>query len=1077
MKTLFSVVKPYFGKLHIRHLKAFAFGVLCVSSAAVMATGTATRTCTWTGGGHDGSFKNAANWEDGIVPEVGVTNEIWLAAQDEATIFNDIGPLVATRLHVWRADGSSSELMLDGSAFELTNPGGVGRKNFHVCALSNGCPLTIKQPLTFSATASSALYHSEPLTLDGVVTVLSDSFMFAGRSDTSNTTTLNSTLTAKDIYAYGKGPVAFNRPVSVRTMMPGRYDTADVWNFYSSGNEVDDVLLCYYGAVHARVANAFPSGFVFRWWTVSGEGGYPTTAATSSNDNDRYLLYADQVCDRIESDKLTNSGGRILFRNRISSASGNPVLTLKGTSNALSYGVLESKGTTTLSVVWDPVGAFTQTFVDQRHTMAGELVVRGGILASSGTNSFSKVTALRVMDGAKFAVVSSSDNAAVNPFSGTTDLFISGTGAVEVPSGVTMTVQGAMVKGVLMSEGTYQALDGSDAVARKVAWVTGGGLVSVAARSGTSWAAAEDGDWGDAENWSHGLPSDASPTYVAVEGAAYKVTMKNGDAWPRTLVIHGSSATVAVGEGQSIEYNGSGKTASLKIEDGGALSVEGNLVLTNYVGTFAIGSSDTSVTSRFVVSGTALYAPATTSGTDYRIDLNAGGSIDQTGGTLSLVRTGGKGALRQNGGGVQTSGDAIFCLGSPSSSATTSTSFGPGDAVFAGQSVVTNSGKACSWNWGPQTAGESLSISFCDQAAYRMRSDNTVLGTTNGTTILEFDSDVEHNSIGYRLYVRAIGTGIAELCIKKGKITVGERGLDIGDDNKGSTETHGRFALSGGWLYNKAVNGSWTDCGDPNGFSVGYGANATVSSGTIAYGEVYQSGGTNQNVNGTTLVGIGYGSGTVVQACGTYWHDSTSQAFGVGAAGGEGLWIVSNGTLRVKANAYVGGFHTNILTRAERLTRWPDSRHDAKGSFVAAGGLVEFQKDLVLGADGCGTVEVVGSEGSIVVGGALILSNHVANVASGGTLNFICDANGVKPLVVMGHTTFLPGAKMTVDVSGYTGVRPITLLTAAEGLVNPIAPEEIVIVDNVFPKKHASVRLTANGYSLHVGKGLCIIVR
>ncbi len=1060
-----------------RGIRMLCLGVLCTSSVAVMSAAAATRTCTWTGGGHDGSFMNAANWADGIVPEVGVTNEIWLAAQDEATISNDIGPLTATRLHIWRADGSATQLTLDGSAFELTNPGGVGSSGFHVCALSNGCPLTVKQPLTFAAGTSSALYHSGPLTLDGAVTVLSESFMFAGMNGTQNATTLNGTLTAKDVYANGNRQIVFNRPVSVRKLMPGRYSATDGWNFWASGNEIDDLFVCYYASVHARVANVFPAGFVFRWWTVNNQGGYPTSEANSSNDRDCYVLYADQVCDRIESDKLTNSGGRIIFRNRISSASGNPVLTLKGTASALSYGVLESKSSTTLSVVWDPVDAFTQTFADQRHTMAGELVVCGGTLASAGTNSFSKVTALRVMDGAKFAVVSSSDNAAVNPFTGTTDLFITGTGTVEVPSGVTMTVQGALVKGVLMTEGTYQALNGSDAVAMKVAWVTGGGLVSVAARNGTSWAAAEDGNWGDAENWSHGLPSDAGPTYVAVEGAAYKVTMNDGDTWPRTLVIRGLSATVAVGEGQSIEYNGSGKTASLKIEDGGALSVEGNLVLTNYAGTFAIGSSDTSVTSRFVVSGTALYAPGTTSGTDYRIDLNVGGSIDQTGGTLSLVRTGGNGALHQNGGVVLTSGDATFCLGSPSGSSATSTRFESGYAVFSGQSVVTNSGKSSSWVWGPRTAGESLFLGFRDQAAFRINSDNPVLGTANGTTVMEFDSDAEHRFLGYRLYVRATGTGSAELRINRGKVTVGVRGLDIADDNKGSTETHGRLVLSGGWLYNNAANGSWTDRGDPNGFSVGYGANATVSSGTVSYGEVYQSGGTNQNVNGTTLVGIGYGRGSVVQTGGVYWHDSTSEAFGIGAAGGDGLWIVSNGMLRVKSNAYVGGFHTNILTKADKMTRWPDSRHDAKGSFVAAGGQVDFQKNLVLGADGRGAVEVVGSEGSITVGGDLILSNQVENVASGGTLNFICDTNGVKPIVVTGHATFLSGAKMTVDVTGYTGTRAIPLLTAAAGLVNPIDPEDVEIIYNGLPMKRASVRLTANGYSLHIEKGFCIFVR
>lgn len=1032
--------------------------------------------CVWTGAAGDRRFSSPGNWQDGWMPVTDVTRgNLILAADGDTTVTNDIGTIRVKGLYVSQTSDATKTVTVDGSPIVLASVQ-VADKDKTQAALQALCPLTVNADVTFAGT-TSAQYYEANVVYNGTVAVESTETHKLWSANNASATFNKSVFAPQtELKTAGTHDDFFYGPVTARLLSPGTGAAMESFHFYATGNSWESRPLIY-GAVTANGDNVLPANLVFRWSDSSGSD-------YKDNGMHRYILRGDQTCDRIESAAVVSSAGAIRWRNRIHSDTRDVTLTLKGTANATSYGALVSDFSKKLNLVWDPVGNYTQTVGDIQQSMIGEIVVKGGTFASAGTNSFPKVTAVRVADGATFAVTASDYNAAANPFPGKTDLWVSGAGKVSVPAGVTATFSSGLVRGVLQAVGTYQALDGTDGTAKKVGWVVGEGLVRISACDGTSWAdASVSGDWNDPANWSNGLPNPAKPVYLTSEGGAYAVTMKDGDVWPQNLVIRGANAKLVVDIGQAVAFDGSSVTASVSIEEGGTLSVAGSLTLTEFKGTFAIGST-TSATSRLevVTGGSFFYTPRYQNA--YPIAVNVGGAVDVAGGVLTVPTYGSSAnALALKGGALLSSGTGQVVVGPDKLDPKedwASVSFGVGIVDFGGTTVVTNRGKnVANVTLGPSAAGETLQVTFRDAAVYGLRTDGLTVGSPSTTTRLAFESSsVEHGRLGYRLRVRAEGeTGEAELRVSNGKVWNDGRGLDVADDNKADVVTHGRLVQTGGWINNRAANGGWTDQGKPNGLTIGYGANAPGTAGCVAFGEMFLSGGTNQNVNGVTLVGTGYGEGTVVQTGGFNWHDSTSEVFGIGVAGGLGRWTVSNGTLRVKADAYIGGFYTNLLTKAENLTRWPDTRHSATGTLVVAGGTVDFQKNLVLGADGIGTVERIGTDGTFTVGGDLVFSNHVENAQSGGALKLVCTANGVKPVNVTGTARFCADAKMSVDVSGWTNVTRRQWLLKASELENPIAADAVEVTGRTEATREAVVKLTSAGYSVGVPRGMTFVVR
>ena len=1041
---------------------------------------------TWTGDANDGKFSSSANWEDGLspIPTDVTLGKLNLSAKGAGSIANDVGALTVRGLYVGQADGSANPLTLTGEPIAITDSADVTKSSqAYLAVLSNGCPLTVDLPLAFTGT-KVAQYNAASLTLNGNA-FASNATQFTFCSVASSKTTFNGKFEAPQATIFtlgGSRTVDFYGPLVADTLEVGVKGEGETVNFHASGNKVDDLKACLYGSLTLSAMEALPVSYVFRW-----KGDYPSDYKYGK---DLFKLLASQTADRIDAPCMKDGNGAIIPRQNIVSENTKVTLTLKGTDNAVSYGVLKCAEGCDLNLTWAPTGSFSQTFADQAHTMRGALTVKGGTIVSAGANSFASVTALDVGDGATFAVRASTDNAAANPFTGVAKpaLTLSGSGVIEVAAGVTVPFSTGFARGVLLAADKYQALDGTDATAKKVAWVTGGGLVQITtAADGTSWKdASVSGDWDDPDNWSNGLPDLAKPVYLTAEGGNYTVTMKSGTDWPLNLVIRGANAKLLVGAGQTVEFNGTGKTASVSIEEGGTLSVAGSLSIVDYKGTFTVGST-TAVTSRIevVAGGDFYYTPRYQN--VYPISVNVGGALDIAGGILSVPAYGSSSnALDLRGGALLTSGAGRVGVGArnltPEDSA--KIEFASGLMVFSGTSTLANLGtKDLNVTFAPMAPGESMSAAFRDSAVYGLKGQDFKVGSPNTTTRLAFDSSSqEHACLGYGVRVRAEGdSGDAELCVSDGKVWNDGRGIDIADDNKSDVVTHGRLVQTGGWINNKANNGGWTDQGKPNGLTIGYGANASGAAGRVAFGEMVLSGGTNQNVNGMTLVGTGYGAGTVIQTGGFNWHDSETEAFGIGAAGGLGRWTVSNGTLRVNANAYIGGFNTNVFAKAKDFAkpiyRWPDTRHDADGALVMAGGEVDFKKNLILGADGLGMVERIGRDGTFAIGGDLVLSNATANAQSGGMLKFVCAADGVKPINVVGKVTFREGAKMSIDISNWTNVARRQWLLKASDFENPIAVEDIEITGRTEATQEVVLKLSPAGYSIGVPRGMCITIR
>ena len=106
-----------------------------------------------------------------------------------------------------------------------------------------------------------------------------------------------------------------------------------------------------------------------------------------------------------------------------------------------------------------------------------------------------------------------------------------------------------------------------------------------------------------------------------------------------------------------------------------------------------------------------------------------------------------------------------------------------------------------------------------------------------------------------------------------------------------------------------------------------------------------------------------------------------------------------------------------MRTPANLFTAIPMERHDADGKVTIVGGTYSTDKKVVVGADGRGKLEMIGTSGSFSCGG-LVLSNNTESV-----LSFRLAEAGVAPVVVNGKMTIVSGSKLRVDLSEFRGRR------------------------------------------------------
>ena len=142
-------------------------------------------------------------------------------------------------------------------------------------------------------------------------------------------------------------------------------------SFHTDGNAWEGITVLDGGIINFAAAGAMPVSTVLTFGTDS----WPNGAGCSYR-----LVGFDQTCDRIESAFPADGSGKVYDTFAVG-GDGNPhTLTLRGSGDALCSVKLQDA----ISLVWDPVGDFTQTFADRVHTTTGSLAVKGGTLTVTG---------------------------------------------------------------------------------------------------------------------------------------------------------------------------------------------------------------------------------------------------------------------------------------------------------------------------------------------------------------------------------------------------------------------------------------------------------------------------------------------------------------------------------------------------------------------------------------------------------------------------------------------------------------------------------------------------------------------
>lgn len=1022
-------------------------GVVLAVSAACLA-GWAGETRTWAGG--SGNWNESTHWKEGAVPQDGDSVVIH-AEESEIAVTNDIEGLAIEKIVLSTNEGADvvAPIILVGKKLRFTSSATAWDSN---CHFTNHMELVFAHNVKPSAATRSVNAERGGVFFGDIE--LEGDFSISGGNEHTYQPEVRGSITGPDSVIWTAGlnsTVHYYGPVRVKGVLGASSWCTYYYKFYASGNSWQTNDLHYGSSMYGMVENAFPTNMVLRWTERRNDGGV---------ENSTYEPNADQTVDRMESAPIadrTAAGAMVeKFLVGYQYNSSHRKLTLRATASASCY----AKILRNVSIIYDPLGDFTQTLCEREHPTGGDLIVRRGTLESRGNNTFKSVPRLEVYGQACFKVSANDDGEAVNPFGTVTECVIRHGGTIDVAAGVTVTLKSLLASGVIVPVGIYQAMDGTDANAEKADWVTGEGLVQVLnALPGTCWKAAVNGDWNDATKWTCGVPSADTITYVSADGADYAVNMVGADALPKKLTVANSigTAKVAVGGAHAlaewdwtVERGGlfevgsgadvvcdancvKGATSQVVVNGGGEFRVDGgDMLFTNGMSSagFTVAGTEAQTGRVTVVSGSLRYVPY---GISY-FYVNKGGLFDLQGGVFHLpaMRSNQTSIFRQTGGRVIAS-DGIFRMNGGDRYGWRD--FTEGGSLFAGTSVFeTMSGFVATVS--PGAAGQEAVLTFADSAKWTGTAGIVTIGKcADARAILNFNSSARHGgqsadegtiAAGFDVGVDA---GYGEMNVTDGYVPVYAYGINLGSAsaaNQSSDGVEGVLKVSGGAVYVRATD-NFSGWGSKLvGLIVGAGGYTAVRSGHPYVGRFELSGGAVTNYYGPVILGMGYGRGTMIQSGGRFdmIHPPayTPSPLVIGMGGGIGRLSMSGGSF-VSTYAgkptYIGGVGLDVFgTRVPDLpsTGYPVDNHTAEGTLSFSGGTFSVAGELVLGADGHGVLERIGTAGTISIGKDLVFSNTVENAQSGGTLRFVLDGDGaLSPIAVGGKLVIDSHAKLVVD--------------------------------------------------------------
>jgi len=718
---------------------------------------------------------------------------------------------------------------------------------------------------------------------------------------------------------------------------------------------------------------------------------------------------------------------------------------------------------------------------------------------------------------------------AMTPFSGGRCLaIIEAGGKIRVEGGQTVTLTGVIYNGSRVADDTYNKTTAD--------WIDGDGSVKVDSSSSSvaRWVRPTSGDWNVADNWFARSVPTATDAVVIDLGTAADMTVyvRDGDALAQSIELANDTAQTILSIGGTVSHAGGSVTCDaggvfkvaengvyghtgdggFDIRAGGAFRVDGGVAVITNSGSFTVGGTLASTGKVVVTSGSLVYAPYSSKAVQTAtstLTVNEGGLLELTGGTFATLYTSSTGWYTVNplmlaGGAFRASGTAVYDnTGSfPGGSKNVNLSLGYGEIVFSGNAKWLNVGHNGNSTWMSliSATDKRLDVRFEDTACLTNSvAQFFVGGSVNAPAVVEFASSANHGNphagvnaeggIGATGFI-GCDNGYGEMIVSGGNAGFGVRGTIIGgSSSKGSsTGVEGVLRVKDGWFRScGSTHRGWSsNC--VMGITVGYGAWTTVTSGRPYVGLVEVTGGVVSNEAGHVVIGAGYGKGTWLQKGGVSRLGNKSERHAaIGTAGGIGRLELSGGTVETVDSVYIGGtrpeMYNNNYDGSFVSGGWPADRHDAEGTLVVSGGtfrMLTSQKFCMLGMDGTGAIEVIGSQGTISIQD-LVLSNTVVaatqnsdGYTTASRLSFTLDANGVSPIRVSGKVVNTPGTQVTVDVGDVVGPKRKIRLVECSNWQGPVL-EDVTLVGAA--ANHVKFATDAQGPYVKFVEGMMMLFR
>ena len=571
-------------------------------------------------------------------------------------------------------------------------------------------------------------------------------------------------------------------------------------------------------------------------------------------------------------------------------------------------------------------------------------------------------------------------------------------------------------------------------------------LAATCLAADVEWLDAVDGAWGVGANWIGGAVPNSARAVIANESSGFTVSVaETSNPKIAGLLLQNGDGTFT----NTVRVTGllSSQDDDLSINGGGLLHIDGGtLAITNSSDKSIIVSGSTAMKAGGMkVSGGLLDFRMSSAKQNGGICLKGYSQFEATGGKIRLT------APRE----YNTGNWGLYCDG-------------PANSTFGGTVEVEIANRCIDLRRGSHVIKNSARV-FCSEAygsTFFLRANSTGSGvalTISDGAELDLSNlsngymgDHSWASENYRSAMKVEGgtvklptsfvvgraNGSSEMDISGGVTTLDFYGFDIGSYNQSKLSSttqnpSGTVNVSGGALVVSSASGGQSTTFKSHiwGLVVGNGSEIETYHSTPGYsctGALNVSGGAVTNGVGLFVVGSGRAIGRVLQTGGDIYHGLgfTTDAWRkrtpmvVGFAGGSGTYVISNGVTEVRTPIYIGGVETNVFSRPP-IINWPGdgfTDRSAVGKLVAAGGkLVTRSTDLVVGADGSGTLEI-GPSGTVSIGesnngsGNIVLSNRTESVT-----RFVLGSDGVGSLTTPNKLIVANGAKLEVDVSAYTG--------------------------------------------------------